>query len=500
MSSSGSSGNISNTANPIIVVQGGFWGSESKGAICAALGHIEQADIMVRTGTVNAGHTVYYNGFPFAMQQLPVGWTNPKTVLYLGPGAYIHPEILAREIAWINKATGTDVRSRLYIDYRCGLHLPSHTMKAKSADRHHKMGATGKGCSEAVVDKIAGRGTARGRLFKQWLDESRESVQFEHEELLLGLEFEDVPALLNSSWDEGAKVIIEGTQGTLLDLHLGPYPYTTHKQTQAASWIAECGLSPALPYEIVSVVRTYPIRVAGNSGPMPREIGWPDLARKINRRLAERGLPPRVQEDSIRQFEAACREVAADFIQFMGIGERELLGDWGAGVKPADLWKIENWTQGTREASPNLQEYVSELHAKALNLLPGSVVEDLRHLFELTTVTKKLRRIAELDESLLRYSCMLNRPAYLALTFINYMFPETWGMTRWADMSIDTMGLILNMCQQLETRTGCPIRYISTGPETKHILDVREVRSTAQALPVERNVTFKHIPADLASS
>jgi len=431
---------------------------------------------MVRTGTVNAGHTVYYGGYPYAMQQLPVGWTNPKTALYLGPGAYIHPEILAREIAWINKATQSDVRDRLYVDYRCGLHLPAHTVRAKSADRHHKMGATGKGCSEAVVDKIAGRGTDRGRLFKQWLDQPyQDEPEFEHQDLLHGLQFEDTVALLNSSWDAGAKVIIEGTQGTLLDLHIGPYPYTTHKQTQAGNWLAECGLSPALPFEVVSVARTYPIRVAGNSGPMPHEISWPQLARRINRRLAILGMSPRVREDSIVQFEQACKEVAADFLKFMGLDDQEKLG-----LKPSDIWRIEMWSQHAREASPDIQEYVSELHATALQMLPGPVVEDLKNLFELTTVTKKLRRIAELDQQLLAYSCTLNRPAYLALTFINYMYPEVWNVSSWKTVANKTLDQIVATVESVERAAGCPVRYVSTGPETKHIWDVREFRSRAK--------------------
>lgn len=470
--------------NPIIIVQGAQWGSEAKGMVCDALGHQRDIDIMVRTGTVNAGHTVYYRGLPYKMQQLPVGWTNPETILYLGPGAYIHPEILAREITDIQKATGEDIRKRLYVDYRCGLHLPSHTAKATAAGRHHKMGATGKGCSEAVVDKIAGRGTDRGVLFKQWLDRARPEKEYESADILLGLNFEDVPHMLNDSWDNGAKVLIEGTQGTLLDLHTGPYPYTTHKQTACGNWIAEAGLSPNLPYEVVSVARSYPIRVAGNSGPMRYELDWPQLARRINRRLQHRGLAERVKEDSIVQFEEACHEVATTWLK---AGRLRVEGPM------RNITAIHLWTPTARE---DHQEYVSELHKQALDLLPGPVVEDLKRLFEMTTVTNKLRRIAELDLEGLQYSCMLNRPSYLVLTFANYLFPELWnaeaGADTWADPAYaQTIKELHHNCKIITEHTGCPVAYVTTGPQCEHFISVsddvghgnRGSRATASAGP-----------------
>lgn len=442
---------------PITVVNGAQWGSEAKGSVTAALTLFHNFDIVVRTGTVNAGHTVYYGGKPYAMQQLPVSWIRPETRLYLGPGAYIHPEILAREIRWIWDATGYDPRPRIYIDHRCGLHLPSHTMRAQSAGRHYLMGATGKGCSEAVMSKIRDRGTPDGRLFTNWLDQPRNTPQFKDEELLLGLNVVDTVAELNACWDQGARIMVEGTQGTLLDLHTGPYPYTTHKQTLPANWMAEAGLSPALPVEVISVARTYPIRVAGNSGPMPQEIGWPTLAREINAKLEAVGHPPLVEDWAIREFEDACVEVAAEYVAG---------GNMSTNLSAVDLWQIENWSQDVRAAN---QKFVSELHRWALERMQPDAVEYLRNLFELTTVTKKLRRVARLDLDQLRYSCMLNRPTCLALTFVNYEFPETWGRD-WMSMGADTAARVDAYCVQLSKDVGYPIGYISTGPLTEHVL------------------------------
>jgi adenylosuccinate synthase len=452
----------SRQSKPIIVVQGAQWGSEAKGAIAAALCEQRSVTHAVRTGTVNAGHTVIYNGETFKMQQLPTGWTAPDIPeLYIGPGAYIYPEILAREIKWIREALGR--QPGIFIDSRCGLHLPIHTERSTKSGRHHSMGATGKGCSEAVIDKIQRRGSG-GRLFADWMNLEWNEIQRgagEHwTNELRDIQLVDVPDMLNDDWDTGAQILVEGTQGTMLDLHLGPYPYTTHKQTQCGNWLAEAGLSPALPIEVCLVARTFPIRVAGNSGPMPMETSWVELARDINGRLAEFDLSPRVQYDSLIQFEDACATAGSVLArQGMLPGEWETLG-----------WRVERWPQEQREQYP---AFISELHKTALDMLPGVVVDDLKKIFEMTTVTNKLRRVAELDPVTLKTSIRLNRPKYLAVTFMNYLFPEIWDGD-WDDMKAKSLNDIGDWITNMEQILGTEIRYISTGAETNRVLEVEE--------------------------
>ncbi len=197
---------------PIVIVQGAQWGSEGKGMVAAALGERRNISIAVRTGTVNAGHTVYYNGRAYKMQQLPVGWTNPSTRLVIGAGAYIHPIILNAEIIMIAEATGTsvlDVCKRIFIDHRAGLHLPIHTDMATRADRSTKIGATGKGCSEAVVDKIRNRG-AGSMLFVDWMRE------YNPTHLASNCYIGDMAKWLNDRYDDGADqaVATDGSNAT----------------------------------------------------------------------------------------------------------------------------------------------------------------------------------------------------------------------------------------------------------------------------------------------
>ena len=392
----------SSSPKPIIIVQGGQWGSEAKGLVCHKLTLEKEVDLAIRTGTVNAGHTVYFEGRPYAMQQLPVSWVRPRCKLVLGPGAYIHPDILMREIEWIMDAyeyTLEEVLGLIYIDHRCGIHLPVHTDRSTASDRHHKMGATGKGCSEAVVDKIMGRGRDEGErpLFSEWV-KGKPGFWPRVEARIC-----NTVTLANQAYDNGEQVLLEGTQGTLLDLHLGDYPFTTHKQTQAASWMAEAGLSVTLEVDLWLVMRTYPIRVAGNSGPLPGELSWTKMARMLNEKTDGHEL---VEDWAIKEWIDSLNKA------------------WHGAYPEAPSSEPAYWPPAVRQTH---QVAASELHKTAFLTLPPKTQAELLRLFELTTVTKKLRRIGEWDWGYTEKSLVLNRPTHIAITFMNYKWPKLWG-------------------------------------------------------------------------
>ena len=416
---------------PVIIVQGAQFGSEAKGAIAAHICETEGVDICVRTGATNAGHTAYFEGVEVKLQQLPVGFVNPSTKLILGAGTLIDPVILEREVALLSKLTRTDIRSRLMIDRRCGLHMMGHALKSEASGRHHLMGATGKGCSEALIDRIRLRGS--------------NYVQFGDSSFSKNYDVGDTEAFLNFSLNEGASVMLEGTQGQLLDLYLGPYPYVTHKQTGPAQWLLEAGLSPALPTRIISVVRTYPIRVAGNSGPLDREMSWPELARIINSKRKLADLPSIVRGASIEAFEDSVRALAVDFDLPQG----------------SDGLDQHTWSEGLRF---EFREALSELNAGALSLLDPPTIADLRRLFELTTVTKKLRRVAALSNNDLAVSSRQMRPHELAVTFMNYVFPEAWYEKP------EVLGTeMIAYLNHISAVCRAPVSYASFGPESGHI-------------------------------
>lgn len=445
---------------PIVIVQGGQWGSEAKGAVAAALCLSRNIDIAIRTGAINAGHTVVYNGVKFAMQQIPTGWINPHTKLVIGAGAYVHPATLHREIELINGAMPRyEVRDRLFIDYRCGIHTEEAEALSKAANRHHSIGATGKGCSESIVAKIRGR-NAGFQPFEKVNTDKR-------------LVFTDTVQMLNDHIDNGAKLLIEGTQGTHLDLHIGPYPYTTSRMTSAANWVAEAGLSPALTYEVVLVCRTFPIRVAGNSGPMANEIEWVDLAREINDKLNRAGRAPIVSAFALAEWESKLLWAAS-----------EAKYSYPKNAKGEPNVRPSSWSANERNQH---RVAASELHRDAITLCGGKNQVELRKLFEMTTVTKKLRRIARLDLNDLRYAVAINRPSWIALTFMDYLVPELSMMT--ADAIIresEHEGVVrtaatraYGIAESLGAQLGVPVSAISTGPEYDNffptsVLDVRQ--------------------------
>lgn len=436
---------VNTHVKPVVIVQGGQWGSEAKGAVAAELCIRRKVDYVVRTGTVNAGHTVMWGDFPVKMQQLPTGWVNRDTRLVIGAGAFIHPEILEREVRLVASLTGeglSDLVDRIYIDERCGMHYEWHTARSTESGRHHKMGATGKGCSEAVMDKIKSRGNDGQHIWQDFQTEPDTLMNTLKERCTTNTEI-----LLNDVYDQGEQILIEGTQGTLLDLHLGPYPYTTHKQTQAANWLAECGLSCTVEKELVLVCRTFPIRVAGNSGPMQWEISWVELARDINSYLIAKHQLPRVAADSLQQFIYACCDAANHY----GIS----------------TWHIEKFTQKQREQS---QEAVSELHKRALQQLPGKVVEDLSRLFEMTTVTKKLRRIARWDDDTMAEAFRLNRPTSVVITFMNYLVPTIWDK-RESEISPDEWDAIMRHIRQIEADHNVHVTMFSTGAKGENLIE-----------------------------
>lgn len=397
----------------IIIVCGGQWGSEAKGMVAAALCKQRQVDYAVRTGGVNAGHTVYYEGLQYKMQQLPTGWVNPNTKLVLGPGAYINYQIFGDEMNTISEVMHEpQFEDRIMVDHRAGTHHSGHTEISEKSGRHHSMGATGKGCSEAMMDRIRLRGQDLGIHPFLYGGNIKIDTQI------------DTEKLLNDAYDQGKQILLEGTQGQLLDILLGPWPYTTHKPTGPAQWLVEAGLSPNLKLEIVMVARTYPIRVAGNSGPMPNEIDWV----KVNEDMGY----ARVSKEAIRKF-----EVERDHVYSILSG----------------LGKDENFI-------------TSELHAETMKRLDKGVASELSRLFEFTTVTRKLRRVARWDKETMKASVRQVRPNYVVLTFLNYVFPELWGKT-------DIHEKALRFVRMREEEMGVEIRYVTTGPEEHHMIELR---------------------------
>jgi adenylosuccinate synthase len=228
------------------VIVGGQYGSEGKGNICAHLA--KDYDVLVRVGGPNAGHMVADPRYKYV--QIPSGTgSNTKAKILIGAGATIWVPTILKEI--VDHQLTAD---RIVID--------ENAMIIEQTDREFEsrnidsIGSTKQGVGAATARKILGREQehlgAPVRLAK------------DHPDLkpfvgAVGQELEDAYA-------RRRRIMLEGTQGTSLSLHHGPYPYVTSRETTASGCLADAGIAPSRVRRTVMVTRTYPIRVGGPSG------------------------------------------------------------------------------------------------------------------------------------------------------------------------------------------------------------------------------------------
>ena len=260
----------------LTVLVGGQYGSEGKGAIAAHIAN--KYDAHVRVGSPNAGHTIYWNGAKHVMQSIPCGWINPKAVIVIGRGALLNMKQFMKELVHI-MSYYPDFLNRLKIDPEAGiLDEKFHQQEGGvNGEMHRRIGSTGEGVGPARVARI-NRDPNEFRQFKDIAEE-------------YGLEkclSPNTPKSLATMQDQGYNILIEGTQGSALSLLHSYWPYCTSIDTNAAGIISEVGIAPSRVTDVLMVCRTYPIRVAGNSGPMNCETTWEDLSKKLGRSVTEK--------------------------------------------------------------------------------------------------------------------------------------------------------------------------------------------------------------------
>jgi len=426
------------------VVVGLQAGSEAKGKLISIMPGPYGA--LVRTGSVNAAHTSYLGNEMLLYHQLPCGSAHfPKAKIILGANAQIDLDYLKKEIqilkdhdCWL-----VDGKPRLIIDNNAtiidyadkvaenGGRMPDCGklyFNPTECEEHKRLGGTCMGCEKLPKDsawaklgstthgsganlirKIA-RGTKMAILagqplrFKDYINEKMATGLYNNmyscfDEMLekdvitdwssvidvvpiesaCENEFTkqfvgDASEYINMLIDEYVPVLLEGTQGAVLSLYHGYKNKGTSKDTNAANWCSEAGISPLAIRDIYGVARTYPIRVAGDSGPMSgEEITWGQLSGKME--------------------------------------------------------------------SPKLME-------------------------ELTSATKRRRRIFRFGDQDFQKALNINRPTKLMLTFVDYLHYTDFGKSSWDDLTDRSRTWILD----LEKRLGVYFNYLSTGPKQEDLI------------------------------
>ena len=429
------------------IVVGGSCGSEGKGGLISRIAG--QYSAMCRSSASSAAHTIVYNGKPYTFHMIPCGsLQNDSAQLIITAATQIDMEHLKKEIGWLkelNKWLLPNGKPRLTIDSNATI-VESIDCIAENGGRmpdcgdlyfhprdceihNQQLNGTCMGCSKLPPDSAwgslgstthggganlirkAARNTKMAILAGQPLDLAKyfrsklpEGVDHDKlQEYILDTvnngpitdwssaidiapiqsakdnEFTkqfvgDTVSILNRLIDKNETILLEGTQGSMLSVHFGPWPKCTSRDTNASNWAMEAGISPLAIRDIYCVFRTFPIRVAGNSGPMPgEEITWEEVTKFA----------------------------------------------------------------GSKEP-----------------------------IKEVTSATKRLRRVSVLGEEHVRRALDLNRPTKLMLSFVDYLSHEDRNKSSWDSLTQKTRDWITI----LESKMGIFFNYLSTGPAPEHMI------------------------------
>lgn len=366
-------------------VYGGQFGSEGKGNICHYLADQIMVDLnpqeqilAYRIGGPNAGHTFYLdkghtNFIKIVTCQIPGPmFVSPRVIGIIGPEGVIDLEKLQSELDQLSLIHSDDtIKPFLLIDNSAVIISPSH--KSMEQNLVNNIGSTGKGVGRATADKVMRFGVDTAGLSEK-LHDLRIKM---HSKVTINVV--DTIAWLDAQVQLRGKpfpvAIVEGTQGTELSLHTsGFYPYCTSRECTPQGIWAGCGLHPKMAHRSISimVVRTYPIRVAGNSGPLHNEIDWDILSKRLGKQVTEQ-----------------------------------------------------------------------------------------------TTVTKKTRRVGEMDFYRLKRAVQYTRPDVIAMTFLDYIVPDAYGK------DFREYPQLLEYIQHIEDQTGVPVTIGCTGPHSVYSMGIR---------------------------
>lgn len=237
------------------------YGSTGKGMVADFLGCGSTADL--RTGGPQAGHTFRVRGEDHVHRSLPVGvWGRPYKTALIGPGAIVDYKLLCAETEAAERGSA---RPSVYIHHNAWLLHEGDRRREETDDMAERMGSTQEGVGSARIRRILRNPDTQ---VVQAGDVSWPSPIF----VVDGQEYWQ-----RLGWEQDGYLVLEGHQGFGLSLFHGPYPYTTSADTTVAALLSEAGIPPSRLSATIGVLRTYEIRVGGNSGPMWEETSWEAL-------------------------------------------------------------------------------------------------------------------------------------------------------------------------------------------------------------------------------
>lgn len=294
----------------VTVLVGSQWGDEGKGKIVDILS--EKFDIVARyQGGANAGHTVEIGEKQYILHLIPSGILRDGVKCVIGNGVVIDPQALLDEIK-ILEDNGIKVEGRLFISHNAHLIMPYHKLfDSISESGKNKIGTTGRGIGPCYIDKFDRKGIRIVDLLNRDVLEKKLRQNVDEKNILLkklygdkGFDIEeiikeyisfdeaidsyvtDVPLMLNNAIKEGKNILLEGAQGTLLDVDHGTYPFVTSSNPTSGGACTGSGIPPNKIDNVFGIVKAYTTRV-GN-GPFPTEL-TDEAGEKLRQEGAEFG-------------------------------------------------------------------------------------------------------------------------------------------------------------------------------------------------------------------
>lgn len=289
---------------PATIIIGAQWGDEGKGRAVDWLA--ARADVVARYGGGdNAGHTVYVGDKVYKLHLMPSGILHPHAICILGNGMVVNPVNLLKELDEL-RGLGVDVSpERVKISTKAHIITPAHRaldIASEKALGNKAIGTTLRGIGPAYLDKTGRRGVRMGEMlsiedFAESIKKSIETanhVLLKHDEPMLDSQeiteeyvnaaeklrpyIVDTTYYINQRLREGATVLCEGAQGTLLDVDHGSYPFVTSSNPSTGGALVGLGFGPKFVGDVIGVTKAYCTRVG--SGPMPTELSG-DIANRL---------------------------------------------------------------------------------------------------------------------------------------------------------------------------------------------------------------------------
>jgi adenylosuccinate synthase len=287
---------LSEVGMSVSVVVGCQWGDEGKGKIVDLLS--KDTDVVARyQGGANAGHSIVLHGEKYILHLIPSGILHPQTTCVIGNGVVVDPVVLFDEIQFL-ESKGIKIADRLLISHRAHLIMPYHKLLdqvQEDLSSEDKIGTTGRGIGPAYVDKFNRTGIrivdlldketlthkiqlninqknqilekiyGRDRLDAEAITQTYLSYDKKMDKYIT-----DISLYMDQALRDRKKILIEGAQGTLLDIDFGTYPYVTSSNPITGGASTGLGIGPTRIDRVIGIIKAYTTRVG--HGPFPTEL------------------------------------------------------------------------------------------------------------------------------------------------------------------------------------------------------------------------------------